>query len=149
MMVHGPCGVVNPKCPCMENGKCSKFYPKDHVQKTIIDKEGFPIYRRRRTDDFVQKKDFKCDNRYVIPYNRSLSMRYGAHINVEWCNHSGSVKYIFKYIHKEPDRVTVVVESSLNSKNKEKGKQKVNADIDGSEPKKKNEVEDYFNCRYV
>nr|AAD25596.1 putative helicase [Arabidopsis thaliana] len=149
MMVHGPCGVVNPKCPCMENGKCSKFYPKDHVPKTIIDKEGFPIYRRRRIDDFVQKKDFKCDNRYVIPYNRSLSLRYRAHINVEWCNQSGSVKYIFKYIHKGPDRVTVVVGSSLNSKNKEKGKQKVNADTDGSEPKKKNEVEDFFNCRYV
>ena len=77
------------------------------------------------------------------------SLRYRAHINVVWCNQSGSMKYIFKYIHKGPDRVTVVVESSLNSKNKEKGKQKVNADIDGSEPKKKNEVEDYFNCRYV
>jgi len=68
---------------------------------------------------------------------------------VEWCNQSGSVKYIFMYIHKGPDRVTVVVKSSLNSKSKGKGKQKDNADRDGSETKKKNEVEDYFNCTYV
>ena len=27
--VHGPCGVRNPKCVCMEDGACTKGYPKD------------------------------------------------------------------------------------------------------------------------
>ncbi|XP_058752737.1 uncharacterized protein LOC131625919 [Vicia villosa] len=27
-MVHGSCGLANPKCPCMKNGKCRNFYPK-------------------------------------------------------------------------------------------------------------------------
>ena len=27
-MVHGPCGVLKPSCPCMKDGLCTKQYPK-------------------------------------------------------------------------------------------------------------------------
>nr|XP_027186631.1 uncharacterized protein LOC105851205 isoform X3 [Cicer arietinum] len=43
-MIHGPCGILNEKSPCMVNGKCGKHYPKRFHYKTSIDEDGFPIY---------------------------------------------------------------------------------------------------------
>ena len=34
-MIHGPCGVFNPKCPCMKNNACTKGYPRAFVKETV------------------------------------------------------------------------------------------------------------------
>ena len=45
-MMHGLCGLLNDRCPCMKNGSCSKFYPKSFQNETTIDRDGFALYKR-------------------------------------------------------------------------------------------------------
>ena len=113
-MIHGPCGILNKKSPCMVNGKCGKHYPKRFHDKTSIDEDGFPIYMRRNGGRYILKNGSQLDSRYVVPYNRHLLIKYDAHINVELCNRSRSIKYLFKYINKGPDQVRAVISNVEN-----------------------------------
>nr|KAJ0215911.1 hypothetical protein LSAT_V11C300113940 [Lactuca sativa] len=120
-MIHGPCGAENLNCPCMVDRKCSKNFPKQLCNHTSVDSDGFPLYRRRNDGHFVEKSGVQLDNR-------------NAHINVEWCNQGSSIKYLFKYINKGPDRATVAMEPSNNDSD--------NNDV-------VDEIKEYYDCRYI
>ena len=46
-MIHGSCGPSRFNSPCIKEGRCSKYYPKNVTSSTTIDEEGYPSYKRR------------------------------------------------------------------------------------------------------
>lgn len=107
-MIHGPCGPLNFRSPCMQEGSCTKKFPKGFQEATVISNDGFPLYRRSRGPEVIVR-GMKADNRYVVPYNPFLSTKYDCHINVESCQSVKAIKYIFKYIYKGYDCASVEV----------------------------------------
>jgi hypothetical protein len=71
-MVHGPCGDAKPKAKCMVDKKCSKRYPKQFREHTVINQNGYPDYARPDNGRTVQKRGHVYDNRDVVPYNPYL-----------------------------------------------------------------------------
>ncbi|CAN1725764.1 hypothetical protein LINPERHAP1_LOCUS229 [Linum perenne] len=125
-MIHGPCGSLNPKSSCTVDGKCTKHFPKKFCSQTTIDADGFPRYRRKEDGVFVTANNITLDNRFVVPYNRYLLLRFQAHINLEFCNKSRSIKYLFKYINKPPDRASGAIVAEQD-----------------------NEIKAFLDCRYL
>ncbi|XP_075507582.1 uncharacterized protein LOC142544417 [Primulina tabacum] len=84
-MIHGPCGSINPNCPCMVNGKCKKNFPKPFVEYTSRGNDSYPLYRRREGSQvsIPNNDDVFIDNGWVVPYNPLLLLKYDCHINVE------------------------------------------------------------------
>lgn len=119
-MIHGPCGALNPSCPCMnEERKCSKRYPRNFLKETETGEDGYPSYRRRQPEDggFTTRMKIRgrgdevtVDNRWVVPYNPMLCKIFKSHINVECCNSIKSIKYVTKYVMKGSDMAVFNVE---------------------------------------
>ncbi|XP_076904247.1 uncharacterized protein LOC143559608 [Bidens hawaiensis] len=112
-MIHGPCGDANPKCTCMVNKNAPKVFLKCLMMRQLLIRKVF---------------------RTVVPYNKTLLKQFQAHINVEWCNQDGSIKYLFKYINKGPDRAKISFVQNNNADNPD-------PNLD--------EIKEFYDCRYV
>ena len=99
-MIHGPCGLLKSSDPCMRSGgSCSKQFPKRFSDITTSTKYGYQLYRRRENLRYLVVAGAKQDNRWVVPYNPCLCLKFNAHINVEICSPVGAVKYLYKYVY--------------------------------------------------
>ena len=106
-LIHGPCGIAKKAAVCMRGGSCSKQFPKKFTDTTSSTKDGYPLYRRRDDSRTVEVGGIKLDNRWVVPYNPYLLLKYNAHINVEICSTVSAVKYLNKYVYKGHDRAII------------------------------------------
>ncbi|XP_031095203.1 uncharacterized protein LOC115999494 [Ipomoea triloba] len=89
---------------------------------------------RRNYPCMVNGKCSKHFPKRFVAESGYLLLRYKAHINIEWCNQSRSIKYLFKYVNKGNDRVTTELYSSTTDENSEGVVDEINM---------------YYDCRYV
>lgn len=106
-MLHGPCGLNNVNSPCMVDEKCSKRYPKEFQEETIMTMDKYPEYKRPNNGASATRGGHSFTNQHVVPYNPYLSAKYNCHINVEVANSILAVKYLYKYIYKGHDRTAI------------------------------------------
>ena len=74
------------------------------------------------------------DNKWVVPYNPFLLLKYEGHCNVEYVNTVQSVKYLYKYVLKGPDKVHVEIIEEIDS--------------DGNKKKIQDEIKQFSQGRY-
>lgn len=106
-MIHNGHATTRGDPKCFKDGRCSKNFPKAFAEQSRVDASGSTIYKRPDNGRKIDGTDF--DNRWVVPYSPALLLRYQAHINVEVCNGSRAVKYLYKYIYKGGDMGTAEV----------------------------------------
>ena len=96
-IIHGPCGVAKKAAVCMRGGSYFNQFPKKFTDTTSsTTKDGYLFYRRRDNSRTVEVRGIKLDNRWVVPYNPYLLLKYNAHINVEICSTVSAAKYLYK-----------------------------------------------------
>ncbi|OBZ81898.1 hypothetical protein A0J61_10052 [Choanephora cucurbitarum] len=138
-MMHGTCGSLDPRAVCMKDGRCSKGFPEKMVDAIVTVESGYPVYRRRRDDRGVMKRNgVLLDYFWVVPHNIYLCTKYDAHINVEVCSTVSAVKYIYKYVYKGYDRANVVISNSTQQKNS-----------NNQNPVMHDEINHFVDARYV
>ncbi len=100
-------------------------------EQTLHSEDGFPEYKRPNNGRNVLKRGrggnvTSLDNRYVVPYNPALLVKYNCHINIEVVCSVRAVKYLYKYITKGCDRLSVALS-------------------DGN----RDAIQQYLDCRYI
>ncbi|CDF41121.1 unnamed protein product [Chondrus crispus] len=119
-MIHNPCREHNPTAVCM--GDCRKGFPKSFKHESSqSDSEYYITYRRkapsaggvsieRPSRIGRRQQPVVIDNSWVVPHSPVLLQSFACHLNVELCvSRVGGIKYLFKYVCKGQDRVTMEI----------------------------------------
>ncbi|WVZ90113.1 hypothetical protein U9M48_036443 [Paspalum notatum var. saurae] len=107
-MMHGPCGMLNPNCPCTKSsGKCRNHYSRPFDMATLQEKDSYAVYRRREDGRKEKVRGHELDNRWVVPYNPFLLRYFNCHINVKVWSSIKATKYLYKYLYKGHDRASI------------------------------------------
>jgi hypothetical protein len=129
-MIHHPCGIFNQTASCMQDGKCSKLFPKEFQNFSLFKDDAYPTYRRRNDGVGITIKNVFVNNSWVVPYNKYLLMKYQAHINVEVCTSIKSVKYLYKYVYKGYDSAYMSLKREMEISSGPLDYDEINAHID-------------------
>jgi len=111
------------------------IFLKNFMNQQLLTRMDFQFIGEEMTGHTVLKNDIELDNQFVVPYNPQLLLKYKTHLNVEWCNQSTSIKYLFKYINKGFDHITATL---LNDQSPNGGHFQV-----------QDEIKQYLDCRYT
>ncbi|OAV99820.1 hypothetical protein PTTG_25306 [Puccinia triticina 1-1 BBBD Race 1] len=105
-MLHGPCRGR----PCWNGKNCKLGYPKPFSDRTVNVDGAYPVYLQRDTGRTIVKHTTTFNNGHVVPYCPFLSRAFNCHINVEIPVNTSAIKYLYKYITKGHDRLTMLVD---------------------------------------
>ncbi|CDF33944.1 ATP dependant DNA helicase PIF1 [Chondrus crispus] len=107
-MIHNPCGENNPTAVCMGEQYCRKRFPNPFKHETSQSESGVSIERHSRNGR--RQKSVVVDNSWVVPHSPLLLRSFACHLNVELCvSRVGGIKYLFKYVCKGRDPVTMEI----------------------------------------
>ena len=98
------CGKKNAR------GQCSKFFPREFSDRTILHEDRPAVYYRPSPEDGGERVLLKrggilteFTNAHVTPYNPFILLKYETHHNVEFCyGEKTNMKYTMKYSLKGP-----------------------------------------------
>ncbi|GKD05034.1 DNA helicase, partial [Tanacetum coccineum] len=139
LMMHGPCGIANSSAPCMKIGPCNKRFHKKYNDETYFDSNVHVHYRKKDTSVYTIKHESEFNKSYVVPYNRTLCLAFEVHINVEYCDWSMLIKYLFKYISKGPDRIIAKISKPIGE----------SAATENHQQEQVDEIQNFVDGRYI
>ena len=119
-MVYRPCGINNLNAPHIVAGALGylltylKRFLKPFCPVTAIYNNSYPQYRRRNNLRLQpiyilggNSAIINLNNRQIVLYNPYFSANYRAYINVKVYTSIQAVKYIYKYIYKGTNQITI------------------------------------------
>ncbi len=117
-VIQNSCGSQYPAAVCMGD-RCKNNFPKDFRSETQqSESDHYISYRRRSPEEGGEtatrtvrgNPKQQVDNSWVLAYNPKLMRMFHFYMNVQLCvSRVGGIKYLFKYICKGSERVTMQI----------------------------------------